>query len=68
MAPRVLIAEKTLNDKTVRGHCSRCGQAFSEVIASKRGPAQTDAQVDAHPCIDTKRLRKGLFRLTEKSE
>jgi len=66
MAPRVLIAEKTLNDKTVRGHCSRCGQAFSEVTADDLGSVAD--QFDAHPCIDTKRLRKGLFRLTEKSE
>lgn len=59
MAERRLIAQTMLDEKIVRGHCSRCGQVFSEVSADDLGPVQH--QFDVHPCVETRRLRKGLF-------
>jgi len=66
MADRLLIAEKMLDEKILRGHCSRCGQVFSEVNADDLGPVQH--QFEVHPCVDTQRLRKGLFKSGPKPE
>ena len=66
MTERVLIAEKTLDEKIVRGHCSQCGQVFSEVSADDLGPVMH--QFEMHPCIETQRLRKGLFKSKEHPE
>lgn len=60
MPERHLITDKILDNKVLRGHCSKCGQVFSEVTADDLGTVQH--QFEAHPCIDTQRLRKGLFR------
>lgn len=57
---RFLIADTKLEDKVLRGHCSKCGQVFSEVTADDLGTVQH--QFEVHPCIDTQRLRKGLFQ------
>lgn len=65
MPTRYLIVDTTLDEKILRGHCSKCGQVFSEVTADDLGTVQH--QFEVHPCIDTLRLRKGLFQ-DDKSE
>ncbi|PYY01991.1 MAG: hypothetical protein DMG64_11425 [Acidobacteria bacterium] len=55
-----LITDATLEDKIVRGHCSQCGQVFSEVTSDDLG--SVSHQFEVHVCIDTQRLRKGLFQ------
>ena len=66
MPERLLITDSTLDEKILRGHCSKCGQVFSEVTADDLGTVQH--QFEVHPCIDTLRLRKGLFRNKRPSE
>jgi hypothetical protein len=59
MPKGVLITDSTLDEKILRGHCSQCGQVFSEVTADDLGPVSH--QFEVHVCVDTQRLRKGLF-------
>jgi hypothetical protein len=66
MPERFLITDKTLDEKVLRGHCSKCGQVFSEVTADDLGNVQH--QFEVHPCIDTQRLRRGLFQKKQSSE
>jgi hypothetical protein len=55
-----LITDTSLGDKLLRGHCSKCGQVFSEVTADDLGSVAH--QFEVHVCVDTQRLRKGLFQ------
>ena len=55
-----LITDSTLDAKVLRGHCSKCGQVFSEVTADDLG--SVSHQFEVHVCIDTQRLRRGLFQ------